>query len=188
MSWDRFYACGSFCSAVAKLDSLLSGRSNSDEIRVLLLHQSVQYSGKTVTVHGGRSLPGSISVTRRHLTIDDASRTALASLTRKFDIRVILTGHVHDPPFLGRITAGAFSSGPDCWESCCATTTQGLVAKKGTILGSNGFVVHRIDFDHQSIFWKAEAQTFLLGTKLRGYAPFPVPAPPNTSFSIRLSP
>ena len=91
MSPERVYACGSFCSAVRKLDALLDARS-TPEVRVLLLHHSVQYEGDpVVNVPGSRWLPIGASLVLKHLGINEDSRAALAALVAKHNIRLILT-------------------------------------------------------------------------------------------------
>lgn len=182
---ERFYACGSFCSAIQALDRLMLGRS-STEIRVLLLHHSVQYSGSTVNRVGSRWLPASVRVTLRHLTIDDVSRAELTKFITKHGIRVILTGHVHHPYFIGNIATPGSGFGHAVLESCCGTTTQRPVGLAGPT-AQNSLVIHRMEEDDNGdVYWRSEVHTLALSKK--GFSPPSVPAPPNSGFSIRVSP
>jgi calcineurin-like phosphoesterase family protein len=189
LSPERMYACGSFRSAVEKLDALLDQRRNQ-EVRVLLLHHSVQHEGEPVSVPGSRWLPVEVTVLLKHLSIDDASKAALAALVAKHDIRLILTGHIHHPPFLGRITTAAFAAGPPCWESCCGSTTQRCLPSTPGLFSDNGLIVHRVESDTSgAVFWRSEVYAlFAHASRPPEFRPMPPPAPPDTSLFVRLCP
>jgi hypothetical protein len=189
MSPERTYACGSFCSAIRKLDALLADRKQR-EIRVLLVHHSVQHEGEPVLhLPGSRWLPVEVTLLLKHLSINDASRRELAGLVTKYDIRLVLTGHVHFPQFLGPITTGPFAEGPACWESRCGSTTQRCSASSPAVRTDNGLVVHRLTMDpFGAVFWHSEAHG-LLQSSDGGAAFSPLPGrTPHSSFYIRLSP
>jgi hypothetical protein len=82
-SAERYYACGSFASAVTGLDAALKRRNQNvtkDEIRILLLHHSIEYDGKLVQRKPTRRFPVHFTAGLHHLTIDDASRAALTEV------------------------------------------------------------------------------------------------------------
>lgn len=125
-SRDRFLARGSFVSAVQELRRLLLGR-NDKEVRVLLLHHSLEYPGQPLT-----------STQARALEIDNVSRGELEHLLQEFDIRVVLSGHAHDPFFVGIVPNVLSRAGLGVLEGRCGTTTQRL--KRAL----NSLLVHRI--------------------------------------------
>ena len=171
-SSERILGCGSFCSAIQKLDKQMPG-PNGAEIRVLLLHHSVQHSGMPCTPM------------LRMLTIDDASRAELANFVTKHGIRVILTGHVHHPFFVGNIAAPGSGFGHSVLESRCGTTTQRPMVLAGQT-GQNNLVVHRLEEDDdKDVYWRSEVHTLELSVK--GFGPPPPGSPlPNSSFAIRV--
>jgi Calcineurin-like phosphoesterase len=179
---ERAYACGSFCRAVAELEKKMLHR-NPNEIRVLLLHHSVQYQGSKVNFAGTRWLPIGGALTLKHLTIDDASRAELVRFVTKFNVRVILTGHVHHPFFVGLINGSVTGLGHDVLEACCGTTTQRPLVNAGQPI-PNSLIIHRLEEDDSGVLhWHSEAQTLSLSTG-PAFGPPVAPAPPNTSCSI----
>ncbi|SOE87725.1 Calcineurin-like phosphoesterase [Burkholderia sp. YR290] len=137
-SSDRFLARGSLVSAIQTMRRMLRGR-NTHEIRILLLHHSVEFPGKR--------LPGLPHI--RALEIDDLSRNELAHLIEEFDIRVILTGHAHEPFHVGFVHGLYGRAGFGVLEARCGTTTQRLANDL------NNLLVHRImrnDVDG-SLWW-----------------------------------
>jgi hypothetical protein len=183
---ERMYACGSFCSAIGDLDALLSSR-DPYEIRVLLLHHSVQYSGLILGGTSNRWLPVSLRLKLRHLTINDASRVELEKLLAKHDIRVVLTGHVHRTPYVGRITTGTLRSGHNVLEACCGTTAL-LPLAPAVGKAQNTLILHKIEEDRAGrVLWTSEAQSLNLGGS-NGFGSFSAPAAPNTRASVVVSP
>lgn len=161
---ERIWACGSFVSAVNGLDQALSAR-NQDEIRVLLLHHSVEYRGRLIQRSRTRCLPVSWSVNLEHLTIDDASRRKVADLLDKHGIRVVLTGHIHQPFFVGQLPKSSLYPKRDVMEARCGSTSQRLTAAPGVPIGGgsnappyqNSLIVHRLLDDVGRIYWQSEA-------------------------------
>jgi Calcineurin-like phosphoesterase len=140
-SWGRALARGSFASAVHKMKGLLAHRNAADEVRVLLLHHSVQYPGG-VPIY----VPFLANLVRP-LTIDDASRTAIEALIATHGVRVVLTGHVHDPFFVGDLHAAQGGAALNAMEARCGTTTQR--ARHAL----NALFVHRIEQDDNGALW-----------------------------------
>ena len=172
-SLERFYACGSFVSAVNRLEQALSKRGQQKEIRVLLLHHSVEYRGRQVQFPFLR-----VSVNLEHLAIDNASRQALASLIDNHGIRVILTGHVHNPFFVGLLPQSTSYTRRDVMESRCGSTSQHLTATSGIPIGGgsnapryqNSVIVHRLHEDAGQIYWQSEVHVVLLSQGI-GFQP-----------------
>lgn len=151
-SLDRLFAQGSFVSAVNELRALLAARKAVDEARVLLLHYSAEYPG-----WGPLYVP-SRSDFVRPLGIDTSSRKALAALIADEDIKVVLTGHTHEPFFVGDLAAVLGSPAGAVMEARCGTTTQRLKSKLNLLF------VHRIENDDSGrIWWKSELYARMAG-------------------------
>ena len=170
-SAQRLYACGSFVSNLATLDSKMTP-PETNRIRVLLIHHSFEFIGHVV--RPGTLMP--ISVGIHHLAIDPPSRQALAAFVRKHDIRVLLTGHVHCPHYLGN-PFGLFADATPALEARCGSSTQRLApggpgGAKGRV--QNTLMVHRLleDPATRHIYWDTEVCGLSLhqGT---GFAPHP---------------
>jgi hypothetical protein len=147
-----------------------------------MLHHSVQYTGLEVNFVGTGWVPADVGVRLRHLTIDDASRKALVDFINKYGVRVILTGHVHRPYFIGNIATAGSGLRHDVLESCCGTTTQRPLAAAG-VTTQNSLIVHRLEErGNGDIYWHSEVHTLALITG-EGFGP-PRPAPPNSSYDI----
>lgn len=138
-SSDRILARGSFVTAIGKLRQLIDDRDPS-EIRILLLHHSLEYDGGKYASMG-----------RTPLIIDDASRAELLQLLEDYDVRVVLTGHAHEPFHTGVLPNIAGKAGVGVLESRCGTTSQRL---RGSL---NSLFVHRIEGDNQtgSFEWRS---------------------------------
>jgi Calcineurin-like phosphoesterase len=181
---ERAYACGSFRGALTELEKQMVHR-DSNEIRVLLIHHSLQYQGSQVNLTPTRWVPVGVALTLKHLTIDDASLAGLVRFITKFDIRVILTGHVHHPFFVGSINGYVPGLGHEVLEACCGTTTQRPLVHAGQPI-PNSLIIHRLEEDDLGgLHWRSDAQTLSLSTG-QGFGPPAAPAPPNATYSISL--
>ncbi|MCX4151768.1 MULTISPECIES: metallophosphoesterase [Paraburkholderia] len=141
---ERVLARGSFVSAIHRLRNLLDRRDDR-EVRILLLHHSIEFPG--------RSYP---FMTERPLSIDDPSRTEIEKLLSDYDIRVVLTGHAHEPFFVGPLQGVAGRAGFGVMESRCGTTTQRLKKR-----GLNSLFVHRVERDASThtFIWRSSLYT-----------------------------
>lgn len=180
-SAERCFACGSFVSAVNELDGKLTNRKQDQhEIRVLLLHHSVEYVGRQIPRSLSRVFSASADL--RYLTIDNASRRKVADLLDKHGIRVVLTGHIHQPFFVGRLPRSP--SNPsyaqrDVMEARCGSTSQRLTAAPSVPIegGSNApryqnsLIVHRLLEDAGRIYWQSEVHAIFLSEG--GFRPAP---------------
>ena len=149
----RLFTLGRFEQALQGLPML---QHDPDEVRVLLIHHSPSYQGRTW-------LP---SKDTRWLEIEPASLTALETFVRTYSISVVLTGHIHTYLFVNVYPAGS-SLGSNVLEARCGSTTQinnprarlrrrlGLPTK---IPGEpNTAIVHRIFETDSGIEWVAQA-------------------------------
>jgi len=169
-SAERFYACGSFVNAVKGLDKDLSKRPQQNEIRVLLLHHSAEYRGQQIQISPTRLLPFRVSIHLKHLTIDDASQRELVNLIDNHGIRVVLTGHVHNPFFVGHLPKSTSHPQRDVMEARCGSTSQLLTATSGSPIGGglnipryqNSVIVHRLFEEAGQIYWKSEVHALFL--------------------------
>lgn len=167
-SAERVWARGSFVSAVNGLDEELTNhRQERHEIRVLLLHHSVEYEGRRIRRSSTRRLPLGVSIGLEYLTIDNASRQRVADLLDKHGIRVVLTGHIHQPFFVGQLPKSSLYPKRDVMEARCGSTSQRLTAALGTgneggsnaPCYQNSLIVHRLLEDAGRIYWQSEVHT-----------------------------
>jgi 3',5'-cyclic AMP phosphodiesterase CpdA len=178
---DRLLARGSFTTQLLRLSLMLPHRGR-DEIRVLLLHHSLAHRGLTLEINPG-------------------SRKQLEQFLAVNDIRVILTGHTHEPlvqPF--QVT----TSGPagllrwfaqptrqvQCLEGRCGTTAQATKVPLGwpssghsRDLCVNTLLVHRLyEQDDGRIVWHAETYR---RSPMRGFEKVP-PGLPGPSLDAEM--
>jgi hypothetical protein len=148
VSLKRLFAIGSFQSQLVLANGMLKGPREGTP-RVLLLHHSWHKRGL--------------------LSIDQASRAALAQFLDENEIRLILTGHVHKPrvkPFRTSGTKNALT----VHECRCGTTTQ--VDKPAydwrTLFGKfpirpdwpkNSLLVHRVNRTSKGLQWHVDTYT-----------------------------
>lgn len=159
VSPERFYAVGSFVSGLRQLENDPKlAVPTFNQVRVLLLHYSFEYVGPIVQ---SRWIPVALNI--RHLSIDDASRAALAAFTQKYNVRVLLSGHVHNPFFVGDVPALAIA-GRMAMEGRCGSTTQRIAPYVGNGHAQankrfmNSFIVHRLEEDDAgtTLFWESK--------------------------------
>jgi hypothetical protein len=139
-SIDKFLARGNFLSQLALLESALAG-PKPDEIRVLLVHHSLDYSGWT-------------------LEMNQPSKAALKRILISLNIKIILTGHTHN--HLGVLHS--MSGEGSAWsllEARCGTSTQRdeippeYGKSKGGKLFPNTFLAHRIYDEPGKTTWES---------------------------------
>jgi 3',5'-cyclic AMP phosphodiesterase CpdA len=143
-SFDRVRAIGRCDRAARELqDALLAPEwmDREDQVRVLLLHHSSAYRGK-------------------FLQLDDASRDAVADLVHGGKVSVVMTGHIHRA-LLVLTRSHESSSAHPVLEARCPTTTQrvdtgqlGVALKE--VQEPQGFIVHTVDEDGETLVWRAE--------------------------------
>jgi Calcineurin-like phosphoesterase len=143
----RLKAIGDFESQLKSLARMLNVNGpNDDEIRVLCLHHSPSWRDSI-------------------LEITKESRRALRQFIEKYNVAVLLCGHIHRPPWATPFIAN-FSppSALAVLEGCCGTTTQ-----KDPSIGmdpdledlfrpgwENSLYVHRLSDFKGGILWEAE--------------------------------
>jgi len=182
----RFYACGSFVKALRRLAGQMTPPDPS-RVRVLMLHHSFEHQGQRV----GPTSWCPIQITLHHLTIDDASRQDLAAFVRDHDVRVLLTGHVHEPHFLDAPNGLHAARGRSVLEARCGSTSQRLASggqSSSDPRVKNTLIVHRVmeDPDTGAVSWESVVEGYEFGvgfTQLR-----PVPGGPGVKFSLPLWP
>lgn len=143
-SLDRVRAVGECDRAARELqDALFAPEwwNRGDQVRVLLLHHSPAYRG-------------------RFLQLDDASRDAVADLVHGGKVSVVMTGHIHRA-LLALTRSHESSSAHPVLEARCPTTTQRVeTGRLGVALKEvqepQGFLVHTVDEDGETLIWRAE--------------------------------
>lgn len=177
---ERFYAVGSFTTGLTQLEQDPKLAMPADhQIRVLLLHYSYQFRG-----HQVRSRWLSAQLSLEHLAIDDPSRQALETFTRSRGIRVLLSGHVHNPFFVGPVP-GLAPQGRQAMEARCGSSAQRMAAHpadNGRKRFKNSFFVHRIEAssDGSALYWDSEVHA----TEMSGTGGFQ----PASSFLVQPAP
>jgi len=148
---ERWFAIGSFERQLEALSEMLEplGR-NDNEIRVLCLHHSATYRGI-------------------HLEANSKSRAALYKFLLRNHIAVVLTGHIHRPPWVRTFPATQpMAPGRTVViEAKCGTTTQWdpTILREAEFEDSqhwqNSLIVHWLSEADGQIHWNSEIQ--LLG-------------------------
>lgn len=133
---DLVFAKGILTNQIATVRGKIQPRANPPgEIRVLLMHHSPMYSD-----------PDGMGV----LSLDCASKAALAYFVDDYQVSVMLTGHIHVPNAKVTVTA---KSRRDVLEARCGTTTardhvppgwSWRGAAPGDQLPPNTFLVHQL--------------------------------------------
>jgi 3',5'-cyclic AMP phosphodiesterase CpdA len=160
----RGAARGSFTTQLRALRGML-GPPGALEIRVLCLHHSRAHRGK-------------------FLGIDSATRTELDDFIVSHGIRVLLSGHIHEPPLVETSLATGPSGSRRYLEARCGTTTQRNLFhlpyywrnlpgfKVGKPHWSNSLLVHRLLEENDEILWDVE---LFLETPSEFASPLPQP-------------
>ena len=180
----RFYACGSFVSALKDLAAKMTP-PDPTRVRVLMLHHSFEHQGLRV----GPTSWCPIAMSLHHLTIDDPSRQALTAFVRDHDIRVLLTGHVHEPHFLGTPPALNAARGRPVLEVRCGSTSQRLASggqPSSDPRIKNTLMVHRLMEDPATgaVSWESTVEGYEFGV---GFTPLAaLPGGPTVRFSLPL--
>jgi hypothetical protein len=125
----RLFGRGRFVTQLKALDDQLSALPPKNEVRVLLLHHSVQNQHYKLGIH-------------------PKSRAALETFITQHEISLLLTGHTHDAK--GQMTE--YRNSGSAWillEARCGTTTQRDQMPVGwkprfPALSPNTLLVHRI--------------------------------------------
>lgn len=148
----RTFARGSFQSQLSSLSPML-GRPRDDQVRALLIHHSWHRQGVALSINQG-------------------SKAALAQFLVQHDIRVILSGHTHEP--LVRKFKPPFKNAQDVLECRSGTASQHdhVPYEWHTLLGKfpsrkwppNTLLVHRLRDDNGVTYW--EAETYLRSPRI----------------------
>ncbi|MDQ3917542.1 MAG: metallophosphoesterase, partial [Acidobacteriota bacterium] len=145
----RGKAEGSFTTQLRALRGMLPGTPGELEIRVMCLHHSRAQRGG-------------------FLRMDGASRQELDDLIVSHEVRVLLTGHIHDPPLVELSLATGPSGVMKYLEARCGTTTQRNLFhlpyywrhlpgfKTAKPRWSNSLLVHRLLEENGKIWWEVE--------------------------------
>jgi len=148
-SLDRLLAKGEFTSQLKELARDYNlGLPNENEIRVLCLHHSPAYRG-------------------RSLEIKSLSRDALNDFIVDYNIAVLLTGHVHVPPLIQTSPAQHLGIKRTYLEARCGTSSQQSTLRYTTTTPTgkrpqrpdrlpNSLLVHRLIKEGTEIFWHTE--------------------------------
>ena len=139
---DRLFARGRCTDQFDQLDQKLNAAPGDagNEVRVLLLHHSPSHEPWI-----GR--------------LSSASRARFVRFVRDHDIRVVLTGHTHEPLVNTLDDMGL----PDVLEACCGTTTQRTVLppgvhapfRQGHLATTNTLVWHELLEDGRNLTWRS---------------------------------
>src|ERR1043166_1341876 len=142
-------AVGSFTSQIRALRGMLPEKPDELEIRVMCLHHSRAQRGM-------------------FLRIDGNSRQELDELIVSHNIKVLLTGHIHDPPLVEISLATGPSGSRKYLEARCGTTTQKNLFhlphywrnlpgfRSGKPHWSNSLLVPRLVEENDEIWWDVE--------------------------------
>lgn len=144
-STERICAQGCFDSQLNSLQLKLGG-PNANEVRVLLLHHSPAHQDFTLSI-----VPHCLQ--------------QLADFVEKYDIRILLTGHLHAALFANS-TLQPNGLQP-VFESRCGTTTQmdvvpahWLIAMMGSNTPRrrcyNSLIVHRLSENNGAVTWSSQ--------------------------------
>jgi 3',5'-cyclic AMP phosphodiesterase CpdA len=141
---DRFLARGRFSDQIAALRAQLPATPPAGEVRVLLMHHSPSWQ-------------------QRVCGISSTSRSKLLAFLADYGVRVVMTGHTHQPMIRPLEEWGL----PRVLETCCGTTTQRTELPKSLPAplrqgrrhtGSvNTLIWHQIVVDAGKTEWRARA-------------------------------
>ncbi len=161
VSYDRFMGRGRFDSQMSALDGILPPIVEG-EIRVMLIHHAVA-DGRTPPQTGPVPFPRRAAAGfGARLEIDPISLSTLEKGLVRHSVRVVMTGHLHEP----RLTEMTATDGVvrlPVLETRCGTTTQQdqfpphMLAKlpPGRTLPPNSLVLHELMLRDDLLIWRA---------------------------------